>query len=529
MQKILMFSPRLSKFTLQRLIGVCAALVAVFLVLSTTLAQSQETRRAWSPPEYMGNGWWEDLAIDQEGRVHLSWSLHATTGHDLLYYRQRDLNGNWTDATDVRYTGDGGYTIRHALATTSDGLLHLAYRVQLVHFISGAPIIAANNARHWEEPTQLNIGGYYLDMTAGQDDTLHVVFSGFVPTDDENPQAQVLEGNDCSNCADLFYRQSTDGGRNWSIPEPISVLPASGSDRASIYQGASGRLYITWDEGRDWYAGRGIPQDARIVYSDDNGLNWSEPIILRGDNLRDQAPQQLTLTELRDGRMMVIWRYSDDQANTNIYYQIANEDGSQWSAPTPIPNIVVRRTGQSVLDHYEMLTDRVGTIHMFVVGRPNTESRTNPALYHIQYQPATDTWIAPQRVFYSPELRPEWPEAEIGPSNDIHLTWFTRGMREDVPDTLQCTTCDLRVFYSHLGGNMNPVPTVAFNPTLTPLPTATVFQNIEPSPTPFPTMQLAGRVNMLSQDNTASLITLGGVMVAGLFCMGIFALIRFRR
>jgi hypothetical protein len=152
--------------------------------------------------------------------------------------------------------------------------------------------------------------------------------------------------------------------------------------------------------------------------------------------------------------------------------------------------------------------------------------KRNEQLYDVTYVPSSNYWVEPQRIYYSADERPEWPEAVVGPSNDIHLVWFNRGI---VPGS-QCNTCILKVYYSYLSGNMATEPTRAFRPTQTPLPTATVFQIIEPTTTPFPTLDgVASNLIVNTQDNYAAQTLLGGMFVSALFCGAVILLIRLRR
>lgn len=426
------------------------------------------------------------------------------------------------------YTGDGGYTIRNALAVTSDGLLHVAFRGGFAHAFSTAPARAAQTASLWSRPIGINDGGYYLDMVKDRNDVLHLVYSGFRVTNETDPTALTIrqaEYSLCAMCYDLFYRRSADGGKTWSKPSAISLEADSGSDRMNIFEGASGRLYIAWDEGYDWYVGRGVAKDVRIVYSDDGGLTWSDPIILDGGGFRDRRPIQLAAAELLDGSLLAVWRYSSD-FDQSIYYQVSTDAGVTWTRPAPIAGLVTRSINDTPLDDYELVVDRLGSASLFVVGQPGPDRRLNAALYHIQYRQGV--WLPPVRVFYSRTARPEWPKAAVGLENDIHLTFFTRGISEGEINVVS-TTGDLNVYYAHYPGNLaaNVVP---FSPTATLLPTPTLVQNFEPTETPFTIQEkLDYTVAATTNDTYATQTLLGGIVAAGLFCGLVFLLYRLSR
>lgn len=494
----------------------------------TTNAQETEGQR-WTPPVLLGDGWWQSVTTDVEGGFHVAWYGNVDTPdnipHDVMDYAVRSLDGTWSHAKDVIYTTDGGYTVRNAIATTSDGMLHAIFRTKVNHQFSSAPISGALDAANWSAPVEISANGYYVDMTSDRHNYLHVAFSGNVEGRPETGAGRP-EASACPYCQDLFYRRSIDGGKSWEDPYPVSILENTGSDRMDIFEAASGRLFIIWDEGYDWNVGKGQAQDIRIVYSDDSGVTWTDPIILDGGNFADRRPIQISLTEMRDGSWMVIWRYSND-IDRNIYYQITSDSGVTWTTPQPIPGIVARETNDTPLDDYDMLTDRLGTVHAFVVAQPNQLSTANPGLYHLTY--SQGVWGAPQRVFYSPDMRPEWPKAEPGLSNDIHLAWFIRGIRENVPGP-QSSTDILKVYYSYLNGSLQPEATVAFLPTQTPQPTPTLFLNMDATSTPAPTLSglEPGQVTF-TRDTYGANVVLGGILASGLFCAVIVLVARFWR
>jgi hypothetical protein len=510
---------------------ILAVLTLVALAAIPALGQEDSTSvRRWAPPKLLSDGWWQSITIDQMGSIHIGLyggKEHDTKGvnYDFMSYISMDKDGHWSDLNDVIYTGTGGYTVRNALATTSDGMIYAVFRNGTAHMFSGAPIAGASNATNWSKKTLIDTFGYYVNMTSDRNDGLHIVYSGQA----EFAEAQATgennrEANPCALCGDLFYRRSTNKGKTWSDPYPLSLEPMSGSDRPDIFQGQSGRLYIDWDEGYDWYVGRGTPQDVRIAYSNDNGLNWSQPIILDGGNLPTRRPIQLALTEMRDDVLMAVWRYSTDD-DRSIYFQTSADLGKTWTKPTAIPYIVARSINETPLDDYELLTDRLGIVHLFAVGQQDVKSARNATLFHIQY--SQGTWQTPDRIMYSSEMRPEWPKAVIGPKNDIHVTWFTRGIAEGARN-IQDTTKSLKVFYSYLPGNLSALPPVAFKPTETLTPTATIFQKLDPTLTPLPTIgAVDANLSRKTTDMFAQETLLGGMFLAGAFCLVVALIMRY--
>jgi hypothetical protein len=501
----------------------------LLIALAPRATYGQQTPSKWSAPQLLGDGWWESIAIDREARVHVGW-YGSVTGpdkkdYDSLNYTAREPGGDWTPPSNVIITGVGGYTVRNSLAISSKGMLYAAYRSGIGHAFSSAPARAATMANNWTKPATISPLGYYMSMIIDRHDVLHVVYSGEsgVPRTDNSLES--IEASPCALCYDLFYRRSADGGKTWGQVKPISLDKNVGKDRINIFEGASGRLYITWELGLDWYHGRGHAQDVRIVYSDDGGDTWSKPMILDGGGYPDRKPIQLSVTEINNGSLMAVWRYDVD-LDRNIYFQLFDNVEKKWTAPQPVPGIVARGINETPLDSYDLITDQVGSVHLFAVAQPDAATKTTPGLYQLEYRQGI--WLSSRRVLYSPEMCPEWPRAVVGPENDLHLTWFIRGLKDNSGCPPKDATGILKVYYSHFPGNIPSAAVPTFIPTDTPTPTATVFQKLEATNTPFPTIApLKTDFYIPTRDIYAIQTVLGGLLASAFLCVGVFVGYRF--
>jgi hypothetical protein len=500
----------------------------------------------WSPPNRLGEGWWQSMATDREGNLHVAWYGMIRGGvtaasiqfdEDLLMYTQLPLDGSWLEAYNAVYAGCCAYTVRNAIATTADGMLYALYRTNSYFSIARSPIIGSSEVENWERMGPITDSGYYGDLIIDQSDVLHMVYSGQNPYNglgaipNGGAGTSSMEVNPCAiGCGDPLYLRSADGGQTWSLPVLLSVTPSTGSDKIRWMQGRSGRLYALWEEGVDWVTGRGSALDVRFVYSNDHGLSWSDPVSLTGGEEAPAAPIHFSLAELRDGSLLATWRYSTSQ-DLHIYYQISRDLGTTWTSPQAIPGIFARDLNESGLDTHQLIVDEFGTAHLFAVGyAEGVDQVRNPALYHVAFQQGL--WLPPRRIFYSPTEQPEWPQAKIGHANDLHVTWFTR----DIPETrsLGLTNLDRRqnfmVYYSH---NQNlPIvrPTQAFEPTITPLPTTTPVVNLAPTVTPFPTVPADfSNVAVLNTDQYASQALLLAIAAVGTICAGVVFVMRIGR
>ncbi|MBZ0276963.1 MAG: hypothetical protein K8I60_12505, partial [Anaerolineae bacterium] len=116
------------RITLQRTL--LASLLGLLVISGYVYGQGDVSGGtvSWSQPLKLGDGWWNSIATDREGGVHVAWdaALRNEKGVeiDALIYSAKILGGDWTPANDVIFTGLGGYTVRNALAVGNDGTLY---------------------------------------------------------------------------------------------------------------------------------------------------------------------------------------------------------------------------------------------------------------------------------------------------------------------------------------------------------------------------------------------------------------------
>lgn len=280
----------------------------------------------------------------------------------------------------------------------------------------------------------------------------------------------------CPNCSDIFYRRSTDNGLTWSAPVNLSRSP-TGSNKPQIKLDGKGGGYVTWDEGWDFYTGRGSPQSVAYAYSLDNGQTWSTPTIFRAPTSIGAA-QQITLGIDGAGRLVVVWRVEAGlrPESREVYYQVSSDRGRSWSAPRRLAGVNARDwlTG---LDNYTTATDSAGHVHLALVTQTDEITSTQYSLVHLEWDGLR--WSAPETVFTSEDL-PEWPRLAIGGGNQVFLTWFVRP-KEEIWSGGHYT-----VWASHMEADAprivsTPLPTPLPSPTPTPVPPTST-----PTPLPLP-------------------------------------------
>ncbi|MFV9505145.1 MAG: exo-alpha-sialidase [Oscillochloridaceae bacterium umkhey_bin13] len=440
-----------------------------------------------------GSSWFPDLTAAPDGTLFASWysgkRLDAREGGSLDLLMLRAMRaGSWGPIGEVLAPATGGLTVRNAIVVARDGRLHAVYRsnTSIVH--ASAPFDQADDPASWSQPTRLSGFGaaYYVALEADSRGSLHAFFSESMPDDPAIPN-QI-----CPGCSDLFYRRSTDGGRTWSVPLNLSTT-LEGENRPQVQVDQFDRIHVVWDEGIDWYAGRGEPRAGVYRRSDDGGLTWSEPVrfqlperaVAQLRRSREQGPGsapprhldavvQTTLGLDGQGNPLVVFRgaYWD-----RIYSTISRDGGTTWEQPVELAGLIAR---QSDLDSYSMATDGSGMVHLLVAAYQPAGYTGDPfapiGLWHLTWNGRS--WVGRESVMNN-ELYPEWPRLIVNGGNQLHAVWFTRS-RDDL---FQSERARYRVWYSNRSTN---APAVVPLPLFTPTPLPVVAPTAPPQAVELP-------------------------------------------
>lgn len=456
---------------MKRSLILSAALLALIVTGLPAYAQSS----GWSTPVQLAgdvSSWFPDVAVGPDGNVHVVYSSSKPRENevydwDVLMYRVL-RNGEWSPENDIASPGAAGSVARTSIAMGRDGRLHLLVRSDFRIDYTSAPYDQAQSAADWRDPYRVNHGDlvYYDELAIDSNNTLHVVWTEQSKPDPSDPTVKKT----CPLCSELYYRRSTDGGLSWSTPRNVSEMP-DGSDKPHIQVDSANRVHVAWDEGKDRFS-ESDPKFGAYRRSDDGGVTWNATFLF---SLTNDAVQQTTLGLTGDGTPLVVYRSTRTDL---MYYQVEQADRVTWSAPAPLPGVRARSINDATFDHYTMVTDGGGDVHLFFVGFFAGDSgfQGRPRLMHLIWNGRA--WSGAETVV-SNELYPEWPSATIENGNTIHLVWFTR--REE--DRYTSDHALYRVWYSSKVINAPAVtPLPQFTPTPTLLPTAT------PQPTPQPTL-----------------------------------------
>lgn len=199
--------------------------------------------------------------------------------------------------------------------------------------------------RTWSEPQHIahhgpRIAGTSGNATADAEQTVNN------PVAIIDRQTAAIEFLYCVNYARCFSIRSTDDGMTWSAPREITAAFAafrSGCDWKVLATGPghgiqlrSGRLVVPV-----WLAYGGVrdhhPSVSATIFSDDHGQTWQAGAIAVPDAGDFEDPNETILTELSDGRVMLIARNESKASRKLVSF---SPDGvSAWTTPQFHPEL----------------------------------------------------------------------------------------------------------------------------------------------------------------------------------------------
>lgn len=501
-------------------------LVGLLFSLTGLYSISYAQTLRWSTPVDVSAGakssWFPSVTVAADGSVHVVWAggkpIPEGSGFsvgsdlapvmDLLMYAVY-RNGKWSQANDVLFASLGGAAVRNSIVTGRDGKLYVAYRNGERIFFSSADPDRAFQPLSWNEPRRINgsSGPYYVELAVDSTGTLHAVWTEVVVSEERSQYTL------CPYCANLFYRNSYDGGLTWSAPVNLADS-FDGVTKPRIAIDQRDGIHIVWDIGFDNMTGKGAPIAGGYRYSGDGGTTWSPvtrftlaeggsiaqptslPItgaaptkvagtpatgVTTTDALaqpRRDAPQQTTLGLFQGRDPIVVYRSTQTD---KIYYQVSRDNGNTWSNPRIIHGVRARDLRETPWDAYTMATDGSGNVHLILSGRrdmgnASTTESQKPMLLHLVWNGAY--WSNPS-VVVANDLYPEWPRLVIS-GQQLHLVWFTRSDE----DIFRSDNANYRVWYS--SATIDALPALIL-PTFTPVPPNVPTPTTEPTPIPTPT------------------------------------------
>lgn len=402
------------------LIGVCLAalgLLNINSVLPKAIVRAQSGIVQWSAPLNLSNTNGDStlpaIAADRWGHVHVFWLEKDRQGPrpanwvpergDAIFYRQFD-GQSWSAPIDIVATVDGTVFEYPAAAADRTGRVHLVWSGAQGLFYSSAHVAeASHSARNWEVPVLLASVGPVPrpKIVVDTDQVLHVAYAA--ASDDGN----------------IYYLQSRDSGRTWSVPVLVSRSPDDPTSRHVAPQmivDESGTLHLAWYEaGPPGWAGNRI----WYVRSNDGGESWSEPLVLAEQTQEGEMQGGVNLASAGPKRIVAVWICG---TSTHRCTRWSDDGGMTWN---PIQRLFGNRASRAGWDAFA--TDAAG--HAYLIVQLRAADIPNAVYYSVFHD---GSWLDPPIpvLTEAPLADAHHPQMAVGQGNRLHVVLEAYGESE---------------------------------------------------------------------------------------------------
>ncbi|UCG70137.1 MAG: exo-alpha-sialidase [Thermoplasmata archaeon] len=149
-------------------------------------------------------------------------------------------------------------------------------------------------------------------------------------------------GVDGVNNADIYYANSTDGGRTFNINQRVNTnTDPSQQELPSIAVDGTGKIHVVWADWRDdgdgrFVSGGGIDgannNDVYYTNSTDRGMTWSSEMKVNDDSgSAGQSPGFRCIAVDRNDKIHIVWLDQRNNPFGDIYYANSTDGGISFS------------------------------------------------------------------------------------------------------------------------------------------------------------------------------------------------------
>ncbi len=149
-------------------------------------------------------------------------------------------------------------------------------------------------------------------------------------------------GVDGVNNADIYYVNSTDGGRTFGINQQVNInTDPSQQELPSIAVDGTSKIHVVWADWRNdadgcFVSGGGVDgannDDVYYANSTDGGITWSSGKRVNDDlGLEGQGPGFRCITVDENGKIHIVWLDQRNNPLGDIYYANSTDGGTTFS------------------------------------------------------------------------------------------------------------------------------------------------------------------------------------------------------
>lgn len=260
----------------------------IFYKMSTNGGASWINKRlTWSP----GDSFCPILAMDTSGTLHLVWSDWTPIQEEIFYKKSTDGGASWMTK---RLSWNPGSSYRPVIAVDSSDNIHVFWHDQSPGNYEILYKKSTDGGVSWiTKRLTWNSGDSWVPVIAIDSlDTIHMVWNDVSP------------GN-----YEIFYKKSTDEGMTWTTKR--LTWNYGGSWDPAISVDSLDAVHIVW---HDW-----TPSNAELYYkqSADGGASWSSSARILWNSGISIHPDMAVDS---NDNLHIIWQ-DDTPGNNEIYYK----------------------------------------------------------------------------------------------------------------------------------------------------------------------------------------------------------------
>jgi hypothetical protein len=236
------------------------------------------------------------LAIDSNDHIHVIWRDYESGDFELYYRKSTNGGSNWTGTK--RLTWASGPTYSPAIAIDSSDNIYIAWQNDVDEYITNYEIfyiMSVDGGLTWSMAKRLTWNSGWSEapaIAADSSDNIFIAWQDGPPTNRE-----------------IYYKMSTDGGTTWATKK-LTWNPGNSFSPAMVID-ANDYIHISWYD----YS----PGNAEIFYknSTDGGITWKTKRLTW--NL-GQSMEPFLAIDTSD-KIHVVWDDDSSGSSREIYYK----------------------------------------------------------------------------------------------------------------------------------------------------------------------------------------------------------------
>jgi hypothetical protein len=244
------------------------------------------------------------IAVDPWGEVHVVFDWQGIEG---IYYMHAPAElaqsaQAWSTPITIN---NGAHSYFSDIVADGQGTVHAVWEDRTAPQGGGETFYSQlpHESPHWSEPINLsnspNVMSTQPRLVVDQGQNVHVTWS---------------EGG-YDKGFEVYYAKSTDAGQIW--PLPMRIDPNCPERGPTPFLDAYGQLHIVW----------GVGSGTQVKHTAWNGSSWSNTtVVATFQPIHNIWPQGVADS---NGHLYVVWR-SDQK---DIYYSTSSDNGVSWSEP----------------------------------------------------------------------------------------------------------------------------------------------------------------------------------------------------